>query len=242
MNGVHDMGGMHGFGSVDTDATRSFHADWERRVLGIDKLLQYQSVYGLDEKRAEIERIAPARYLSSGYYERWLLAIARLLEKEGLLAEDELERHVGDDIDGSIPDDDADTEADATVVGDAESGFDLVDPGADLLDLAREGFESPSSYDRPGGDPAFDVGDAVTVRNIHPEHHTRCPRYVRRASGEIASVRGMHVFPDANARGIERAEPLYSVRFETTELWGTDNRSDAVYVDLWEPYLEPIEE
>ncbi|MBM3626776.1 MAG: nitrile hydratase subunit beta, partial [Alphaproteobacteria bacterium] len=32
---------------------------------------------------------------------------------------------------------------------------------------------------------------------------------------------------------------LYSVRFDARELWGADApRRDAVFIDLWEPYLE----
>jgi nitrile hydratase subunit beta len=31
MNGVHDMGGMHGFGPVERDEA-AFHAEWEERV------------------------------------------------------------------------------------------------------------------------------------------------------------------------------------------------------------------
>ena len=34
MNGVHDLGGKHGFGPVERDANEPyFHADWEKVVL-----------------------------------------------------------------------------------------------------------------------------------------------------------------------------------------------------------------
>ncbi len=87
--------------------------------------------------------------------------------------------------------------------------------------------------------PAFAVGDAVRVRNDHPEGHTRAPRYVRGRRGAVVSHHGCHVLPDANARGERVGAHLYSVRFEAAELWGADGTpGDAVYVDLWEPYLE----
>ena len=39
----------------------------------------------------------------------------------------------------------------------------------------------------------------------------------------------------------EKPQYLYTVRFEARELWGeAANRSDAVYVDLWEDYLETV--
>ena len=39
MNGVHDMGGMHGFGPIVREANEPlFHAAWEARVFGIEEL------------------------------------------------------------------------------------------------------------------------------------------------------------------------------------------------------------
>ena len=33
---------------------------------------------------------------------------------------------------------------------------------------------------------------------------------------------------------------LYSIRFEATEIWGADAPvREAVYLDLWDSYLEP---
>ena len=56
----------------------------------------------------------------------------------------------------------------------------------------------------------------------------------------VDRIHGAHVFPDSNAhfRG-ESPQHLYSVRFSARELWGeTAAARDAVYVDLWEDYLE----
>ena len=46
--------------------------------------------------------------------------------------------------------------------------------------------------------------------------------------------------PDASALGDERAEPLYTVVFDAAELWAeAAGRSERVYIDLWQSYLEP---
>ena len=84
----------------------------------------------------------------------------------------------------------------------------------------------------------FKIGDQVKVRNNHPSGHTRAPRYTRGKQGCIADHHGVHVFPDRNAEGAREGQHLYSVRFEAHTLWGETRRS-AVYVDLWDDYLEP---
>jgi hypothetical protein len=54
-------------------------------------------------------------------------------------------------------------------------------------------------------------------------------------------VRGSQPFPDDEAEGIRRREPLYTVHFDGTELWGdAGHERDTVAVDLWEPYLDPV--
>ncbi len=88
--------------------------------------------------------------------------------------------------------------------------------------------------------PRYAVGDAVVAKNLNPRGHTRLPRYVRGRRGEIAAVRGNHVFPDTAAHlAGEHPQPLYSVRFSARELWGPDAPAgDSLYLDLWESYLE----
>jgi nitrile hydratase len=86
----------------------------------------------------------------------------------------------------------------------------------------------------------FAPGDAVQARNVHPAGHTRLPRYCRGKPGTIVAVHGAHVYPDANARGEgESPQWLYTVRFDARDLWGADTTASAVYVDCFEPYLEP---
>ena len=80
----------------------------------------------------------------------------------------------------------------------------------------------------------------VAVRNVHPLGHTRCPRYVRGKRGHVARVDGRFLLPDIDAHGAERRKQYtYNVRFDAHELWSdAANAAAAVYVDLWESYLE----
>ena len=90
--------------------------------------------------------------------------------------------------------------------------------------------------------PLFAVGDAVRTWNRHPEGHTRLPGYARNRRGTIADVHPACVYPDANADGRgEAPQHLYTVGFESRELWGEEAEAGAtVYIDLFEPYLEAL--
>src|SRR5438105_5036807 len=86
VNGVHDMGGMHGFGPIVIETDEPvFHAEWEGKVRAIfsETVGRY---YNLDEFRHVIERMEPAAYLEAVYYERWLHAVETLLDEKGVLA------------------------------------------------------------------------------------------------------------------------------------------------------------
>ncbi|WP_089385985.1 nitrile hydratase subunit beta [Halorubrum vacuolatum] len=227
MNGIHDMGGMHGFGPVPVADDAQFHADWERLVFAMVKGVRPQGVYNIDRSRYGIERMDPAAYLSASYFERWLASLERNLIEADVVSAEEIE---------------AAHERALTADDPADIVCDRRDP--DLAAGVRAVFEADADFEREGDDPAFAVGDSVRVRNMHPEGHTRCPRYVRRTSGEVVEVHGNHVLPDASAHGEERAAPLYTVGFDVQDVWGSDaeNREDTVHVDLWEPYLRADEE
>ncbi len=84
MNGVHDLGGMDGFGPVVRERNEPvFHADWERQVFGMMLATMGQGFYNLDEIRHAIERMSPAHYLGSTYYEHWLAGLERILAEKG---------------------------------------------------------------------------------------------------------------------------------------------------------------
>lgn len=223
MNGIHDLGGMDGFGSVPyADPSETFHHRWEGETYAAFVATLGNEIASIDEFRHSIERIPPAQYLESSYYDRWATAIARLLLENGVI----------------------DPEAFAARTAAFETGEATVpereDP--DLLPRLAAGVTASYESDATAGEPSFAVGDEVIVRNDHPEGHTRCPRYARRARGTIVAERGANVLPDARAHGEDAAEPLYQVAFDGRELWGEDADPDLeVTIDLWESYLEPAE-
>ena len=52
MNGVHDMGGMHGFGAVEPEADEPvFHAPWEGRVLAMARATGFLGLWTIDGGR-----------------------------------------------------------------------------------------------------------------------------------------------------------------------------------------------
>jgi nitrile hydratase len=220
VNGVHDMGGMHGFGPVMPEPDEPvFHADWEGRVLAMDLAMRASGEWGVDAARFAREREPPAEYLAESYYERWLGGLERLLLERGLVTEHEL-----------------------------EAGRSLT-PGQPLAgrlsaeDVAAQQGRGGTSRREPSRPARFAIGHRVRARNIHPSGHTRLPRYVRGHVGTVLRVHGCHVFPDASAHGLgDDPQWLYVVVFDATELWGADAQSgSAVSVDAFEPYLEPTE-
>jgi nitrile hydratase beta subunit len=89
--------------------------------------------------------------------------------------------------------------------------------------------------------PRFKAGDKVVARNINPATHTRLPRYIRGKHGVVQHNHGGFAFADTRAHGLgDQPHHVYSVRFEARELWGdAAEPRGAVYIDLWEPYIEP---
>src|SRR5262245_14843919 len=92
MNGVHDLGGMQGFGPVRRERDEPvFHAPWEAVVFAIRRSRSVVRLFTIDEFRHTIERMEPARYLASTYYERRLDALVRVLIDKGVVTTEELE-------------------------------------------------------------------------------------------------------------------------------------------------------
>lgn len=94
MNGVHDMGGMHGFGPIVVERDEPvYHAEWEAHVHAVMRR-SIDRFFSLDEFRNAVERMPPARYLEASYYERWLTAVEALLIDKGLIRRGELEARI----------------------------------------------------------------------------------------------------------------------------------------------------
>lgn len=211
MDGIHDMGGMHGFGPVEPEPDELvFHEPWEGRTFG---LMVATSATGLrtGSIRPAIEDIDPATYLASSYYERWARAVEAQLVAGGSLTVDEIDERA------------------ATIDRDPERST-TTDP--DLVAAVPAFLDSPAET---SGEPvanAFRVGDRVTVGRMAPPGHHRCPRYVRGVTGTVSRVAGGWPPP-----GSADAEATYTVRFAMRDLWGADAEPGDLYIDLWERYL-----
>jgi nitrile hydratase subunit beta len=217
VNGVHDMGGAHGFGPVMPEPDEPvFHEEWERRAFALTIAMGLTGEWSLDASRFARESVPPADYLSSTYYEIWLAALERQIAQSGLVAADEL-----------------------------AAGRALRPPrrvnrtlaAAEVLPTLGRGGPTRRDASRPA---RFGDGDRVRAINMHPPTHTRLPRYVRGRVGIVERVHGCHVFPDTNAHGLgEDPQWLYTVRFDGRELWGAGaDPTISVSIDAFEPYLE----
>jgi len=216
MNGVHDLGGMHGFGPVKYEKNEPvFHAPWEGRVYALNRAMGAWRKWNLDAWRHDIELLPPADYLRMSYYEKWLAALEIRVVKYGFATKEEVQN------------------------GKAAQGSIKTTPALKPEMAAALNRAIPSSKDLSIR-PMFQVGQQVRARNINPAGHTRLPRYARGKTGQILLDHGVYAFPDTNARYEgEKRQHLYSVRFTARELWGdAASPRDSVHLDMWDDYLE----
>jgi nitrile hydratase beta subunit len=222
MDGVHDMGGMHGFGPVVVEGgDQVFHEDWEARTFALHLLVAQRGLGAGPGGRAVRESMDPVHYLQASYYERWLWSAERRLEAKGTIAPGEVEAMMARLAAGEVPPTRADPALAAATVAQVRE----VQPGLGVAVGAR-----------------FAPGDRVRVRRMHRHGHTRCPRYVRGAVGVVERVQGTDHLPDLATYGLStEPEPVYAVAFDSDELWGErDEPPWQVLVDLYDDYLEPV--
>ncbi len=212
MDGVHDLGGLHGFGPVVTpDGDASHHEAWEVRA-------QMVGLLGGAVNRHLLEELPPDVYLGSGYYARWLLAAEVGAVERGIVSADALGRwrdRFATDPHAEVP---------------------RADP-PERLAMARR-FLGPTPQLAPAQASSFSPGDRVRVRRLRPERHHRCPRYLRGVTGVVESVAGDDRLP-GTSRGDAESATVYTVGFASTDIWGpTDEPPFELMIDLWESYLE----
>jgi nitrile hydratase subunit beta len=219
MNGVHDMGGMHGMGPIHHEQNEPvFHAPWEGRSFALNLAASAWKKWNIDARRHQIELIPPAEYLRMSYYEKWTERLVELLVRRSLVTREEIES--GRPEPGSPK---------ATPPLKAEGV--TVEMLANRIDASRNVRVAPR----------FQAGQRVRARNINPVGHTRLPRYARGKTGTVERDHGVFVLPDTNAHFLgERPQHVYSVRFTARELWGEQaSPRDSVNLDMWDDYLEP---
>src|SRR5216684_5680235 len=156
MNGVHDMGGMHGMGPITPEANEPvFHEPWEGRVYALNRATAALGKWNIDASRHSIERLPPTDYLRMSYYEKWLAGLVTRLEESGLVTRAELDS------------------------GQAAPGSSKATPPLTAnkvpAAVAKRGW-----FERPVNEPPrFAIGQAVRAKKINPTGHTRLPRYAR---------------------------------------------------------------
>ena len=224
MNGIHDMGGMHGFGPIEREANEPvFHHDWEGRAFAMRVVTPVPIPGGA---RNNIETMEPLHYLRSSYYEKWLHARVKGLIDSGVLTAEELRARE------ALHRDRPDTQM----------------PRREDGERVRTVLANLRTHRSPRRDvdtqPQFGLGDAVRVRNLHPPGHTRLPRYVRGKRGVVVRFYGFQDVQDAQPSGVViEPQAVYAVRLAASELWGDAAEANStVCIDMWESYLEPLED
>ncbi len=101
MNGIHDMGGMDGFGvTVQEPNEPVFHQAWEGRVFALSSAMDFMMPFSIDQFRYMREQIDPITYLKASYYEHWLIVLERQLDQTGLVTRDEIVARMGELAEG----------------------------------------------------------------------------------------------------------------------------------------------
>jgi nitrile hydratase len=185
--------------------------------MAMNRAMGSVGVWNIDVGRFSREMLPAHVYLASSYYRKWFLGLEQMLLDRGLVDADEI------------------------AAGHA------LRPGKPLkrgkFDVAAvDRIMTRGSFSRPAQAPArFKPGDRVRAKNIHPVSHTRLPRYVRGHVGVVERLHGSHVFPDTVVAGQgESPQWLYTVCFDSRELWGDDaDPTVKVSIDAFEPYLDP---
>ncbi|GEL20862.1 nitrile hydratase subunit beta [Pseudonocardia asaccharolytica] len=219
MDGIADMGGTDGWGEVAPPAHDEpvFAEPWEGRAFALTLLTMGRvSGQNLDAFRHALERLDRPAYLDDGYYGRWLNAAELMLTDSAILAPGAIdaraERLRGEDVpEPPIPE---------------PNKPDYAPTAAGSLRTVEEA-------------PRFAVGGRVRARSTPSPGHTRLPRYIRGHVGTVEIIQPAALLPDTHAhfKG-ENSQHVYSVRFDSHELWGPDAEPFALTIEMFDSYLE----
>jgi nitrile hydratase len=156
VNGAQDLGGMMGFGPISSEPDEPvFHAEWQKRALGVTLAANACGLWSIDGGRYARETLPPAQYLAKSYYDIWISGLEKLVVQHGLATPEEV------------------------AAGHASTPPRLV-PGKLGADRVAAALAAGTSYERPARAAAlFAPGARVRARLMNPTHHTRLPRYAR---------------------------------------------------------------
>lgn len=218
MDGIADMGGTQGWGSAHPPPADEpvFAEAWEGRAFALALLSTRLAGWNTDAFRHALERLSRPEYLDDGYFGRWLNAAELICTDSAILAPQAV--------------------------------------GARARNLRGEHVQEPPTSQPvrpdylPAGEgslrtvdaaPAFAVGERVRTKIISRAGHSRLPRYVRGHTGVVGQVQPPSVLPDTNAhfQG-ENPQYVYTVRFDSRELWGAEAEPFTLTIEMFESYLE----
>ncbi|HEY1968791.1 MAG TPA: nitrile hydratase subunit beta [Pseudonocardia sp.] len=219
MDGIADMGGTDGWGTVHPPEADEpvFAEKWQGRAFALT-LLSMGRISGqnLDAFRHALERLDRTSYLDDGYYGRWLNASELMLTDSAILAPGAVDARA------------------RNLRGEQVEEPSVPEPNKP--DYAPTAAGSLRTVDEA---PSFTVGDRVRAKDISPAGHTRLPGYVRGHTGVVEMIQPAALLPDTHAhfQG-ENPQHVYTVSFDAQELWGSAAEPFTLTIELFESYLE----
>ncbi len=220
MSSIADIGGSEGWGAaqVPDNDEPPFGEPWEGRAFALTLLTMGRvSGQNLDAFRYALDRLDHAAYHDDGYYGRWLNAAELMLTDSAILAPGAVDARARNMSGEHVDEPEV--------------------PEAKKPDYAATAAGSLREVEAPA---RFAAGDAVRAKDVEPAAATKLPRYVRGHAGVVESVQPAHLLPDTHAvfEG-ENAQHVYTVRFDSRELWGADAEPFQLTIELFDSYLEP---
>ncbi|WP_099021519.1 nitrile hydratase subunit beta [Mycolicibacterium palauense] len=238
----HYLGGLEGLPEPLNLEKRVFVEEWEKRIFGIhvammglsshlgSALPQYpigevptafRDEWTWADLRTGAEAMNPFDYFKFRYYEKWLGGITQFFIDKGYVTEEEIGARLTES--GTPP---------------SEGGTAIDDQ---VMDYLRRG-DSPR---RDVAHPRFAVGQRIRIADLPAGAHTRLPGYLRDRVGTVTRIfEGDYGYFVHTGDGIGDPMPIYIVEFTPEELWGVraEPGANTVYAELFEAYLEPVEE
>ncbi len=161
MDGIHDLGGMQGFGPVPVktgDAHFRDINDWEKRMWGLSRHTLAPGIT-IDWFRHGIERMVPADYLGFAYFNKWCTNYLMLMLDNGTITMADVKRgHVENP--------------------DPPAAVKTLDDTLEINSKADVSFETEALTE-----PAFAVGQTRADASAHAEQPhpsaALCPRHAR---------------------------------------------------------------
>ena len=219
MNGVHDMGGMDGFGKVEPEPNEPmFHTEWEGRVLAMVRAMGAAGAFNIDTSRYYREALPPEVYMTSSYYRKWFIGLEDMLVAKGYITAEEV------------------AAAHARRAGKTAQARQVHGRSGRAHHGARQ--VRPHAAPRP---PNSSRAIGCVRKTSIPRRIRGCRVMCAAMSARSSSISVAASIPNsaANEAG-ENPQWLYTVVFDSAELWGPDaDPTVKISVDAFEPYLEP---